>query len=209
MLDQIKSKLAEAREAIQTFPWENKMACGAFLSQAYYYVSHSTRLLVFAASKFDLENEPVHRRLVKHAMEELSHEVLAERDLKHLGLKAEDFGEFTSTQALYQTQYGMIHSRGPWSIFGYILALEVLSMEEAGNIANEIRKHHGDKTNTFAKVHAADDIEHVERALEVLEKTDESTRAIIMANLETSAYLIQKMFEQCRNYGLKSKKRVA
>src|SRR5215813_8139137 len=102
MFRELQVHLSELSRVIQNVPWHIKAVYGAFLAQTYYYVNHSTRLLALAASRFKSSEEPIHRRFIKHATEEMSHEILALRDLKHLGLSLDNYHEFPSTRAFYQ-----------------------------------------------------------------------------------------------------------
>src|SRR5215470_14775595 len=145
MFRELQVHLNELGKVIRNVPWHDKAIYGAFLAQTYYYVNHSTRLLALAASRFQASEERIHRRFIRHATEEMSHEILALRDLKNLGLSLESYHEFPSTRAFYQTQYYMIEHVSPWSFWGYILMLEGLAVSEGAWLYDEIKRHHGEK----------------------------------------------------------------
>src|ERR1700759_4809256 len=164
VLRELQIHLDELDKAVRNTPWQDRFVYGAFLAQTYHYVCHSTRLLALAASRFRFADEKTHRRFVKHATEEMSHEVLAVRDLNNLGLSLDQFTEFPSTRAFYQTQYYMIEHVSPWAFWGYILMLEGLALTKGPWLYNEIKQHHGEKAASFVKVHAAEDVGHMAEA---------------------------------------------
>ncbi|HEU4734930.1 MAG TPA: iron-containing redox enzyme family protein [Kofleriaceae bacterium] len=177
------------------------MVYGAFLAQTNYYVSHSTRLLALAASRFKLSEEPLHRRFIKHATEEMSHEILALRDLKQLGLSPSQFPEFPSTRAFYQTQYYMIEHVSPWAFWGYILMLEGLALTKGPWLLNEIRQHHGERAGSFVKVHVAEDVEHMAEAERVLASLPERERPVVIEQIANSCFHYCTMLQQCTMHG--------
>ena len=91
--------------AMDRFPLEDPQCYGNYLAQTFYYVSHSTRLLAFAAGLMTREQEPHFRRFIRHISEESAHEVLAEKDLHDLNLTPNDFLQLPETRSLWETQY--------------------------------------------------------------------------------------------------------
>jgi thiaminase len=183
--------------AVETTPWRDKAVYGAFLAQTNYYVSHSTRLLALTASRFKLSEELVHRRFIKHATEEMSHERLALRDLKNLGLSLEQFPEFPSTRAFYQTQYYMIEHVSPWSFWGYILMLEGLALAKGPWLFNEIKQHHDEKSGSFVKVHAAEDVGHMAEAEKAMHSLPERERPLVIERFSDAVFYYCSMLAQC------------
>jgi thiaminase len=173
---------------------------GAFLAQTNYYVSHSTRLLALAASRFRFSEEQLHRRFIKHATEEMSHETLALRDLKNLGFSLRQFPEFPSTRAFYQTQYYMIEHVSPWSFWGYILMLEGLAVTNGAWLYNEIKQHYGEKAGSFVKVHAAEDVGHMAEAEKAMESLPERERPLVIEQIANSCFYYCSMLEQCATH---------
>jgi thiaminase len=182
-------------------PWGETAVYGAFLAQTYYYVSHSTRLLALAGSRFKSSEEQVHRRFIRHATEELSHENLALHDLKALGMSLEHYPELPSTRAFYQTQYYMIEHRSPWSFWGYILMLEGLALTKGPWLLGELLRHHGERAASFVKVHVAEDVEHMAKAKQALEALPEAERPLVIDQIANSCFYYGAMLEQCTAYG--------
>lgn len=197
MLPELRTHLNVLDKAVETTPWREKAVYGAFLAQTNYYVSHSTRLLALAASRFQFSEEQLHRRFIKHATEEMSHERLALRDLKNLGLPLEAFPEFPSTRAFYQTQYYMIEHVSPWSFWGYILMLEGLALTKGPWLFNEIKQHHGEQAASFVKVHAAEDVGHMAEAEKAMQSLPERELPIVIEQIANAAFHYGSMLEQC------------
>ena len=109
----------------------------------------------------------------------MSHEILALRDLKQLGLSLEQYPEFPSTRSFYQTQYYMIEHVSPWSFWGYILMLEGLALTKGPWMFNEIKQHHGEKAGSFVKVHAAEDVGHMAEAERAMQSLPERYQKIV------------------------------
>jgi thiaminase len=200
MFRELQVHLNELGKVIHSVPWHDKAIYGAFLAQTYHYVNHSTRLLALAASRFQSSEERIHRRFIKHATEEMSHEILALRDLKNLGLSLDSYHEFPSTRAFYQTQYYMIEHVSPWSFWGYILMLEGLALTEGAWLFQEIEQHHGEKAGSFVKVHAIEDVGHMAEAEQALSHLPDSQRPLVREQIANSCFYYGAMLEQCKGY---------
>ena len=200
VLRELQSHLDELGNVVQATPWEDRAVYGAFLAQTYYYVCHSTRLLALAASRFRFSEEKIHRRFVKHATEEMSHEMLALRDLQQLGMTVDEYPEFPSTRAFYQTQYYMIEHVSPWSFWGYILMLEGLALTRGAWLYDQVRRHHGEAAASFIKVHAAEDIEHMAEAEKALQALPDQERPLVIQQIGHSRFFYSSMLRQCAEY---------
>jgi thiaminase len=200
VLRELQIHLDELDKAVRSTPWGERSVYGAFLAQTYYYVCHSTRLLALAASRFRFSEEKIHRRFVKHATEEMSHEILALRDLKQLGLSLDHYPEFPSTRAFYQTQYYMIEHVSPWSFWGYILMLEGLALTKGPWLFDEITRHHGEGAASFVKVHAAEDVEHMAEAEKALQALPDQERPLVIDQIGHSRFFYSQMLQQCTTY---------
>lgn len=209
MFRELQVHLDELGKVIHNVPWHDKAIYGAFLAQTYYYVNHSTRLLALAASRFQASEERIHRRFIKHATEEMSHEMLALRDLKNLGLSLESYHEFPSTRAFYQTQYYMIEHVSPWSFWGYILMLEGLALTEGAWLSREIEHHHGEKAGSFVKVHAVEDVGHMAEAEQALALLPDNQRPLVLDQIANSCFYYCAMLEQCKAYAAVHRERGA
>lgn len=180
------------------FPWENRQAYVGWLTQTYFFVRHSTRLLSLTAAKFDLEQEPSHQRYLTHISEEKSHEKLAIHDLKELGFDLKEGKELPSTSALYQTQYYWIERFGPNSFLGYIFALEGIADHQGAKVCERVIGAHGAKAARFVKVHANEDEEHLKKAFSLLDGLDEKSLDSIIANFEQSCFYYVEMLNSVK-----------
>jgi hypothetical protein len=177
-----------ALDGIRNAPWQDNRFYAQFLAQTYYYVCHTTRLLGLCASRIGVDREKLHHRFLKHAAEERSHHLLAERDLSNLGWSLAQLPELPTTAALYETQYYRVEHLSPTSIFGYILALEGVSVLHGPYIHELVSRHHAHATS-FVKVHAEDDPSHLDAAFEAVAALPEVETRLIERNLVFSCCL--------------------
>lgn len=165
------------------FPWESKHAYAGWLAQTYYFVVNSTRLISLAGSMFASDLNPLHFRFIDHAKEERGHENLATSDLKVLGYHVGELPELSQTAGFHQSQYYWIFRHGPESFFGYILCLEGLCVRAGAEFYRRVVKAHGEKAGRFLKVHSEEDIEHIDKALQMVESVPAERLAAINKNL--------------------------
>jgi pyrroloquinoline quinone (PQQ) biosynthesis protein C len=180
-----------ALEAIRGLPWKDRSMYAQYLAQTYYYVTHSTRLLACAAARVDASREKLHHRLLKHAAEERSHHLLAERDLTALGLSVADLPELAMTRALYEPQYYRISYKTPAALFGYILALEGVAVTHGPSVYATARASHGDASTAFLRVHAEDDPDHLKEAFAIIASLNESEYAAVIDNFRWSCVMFR------------------
>ena len=182
---------------LTSFPWEDKHAYAAWCAQTYYYVCHSTRLLALSAAHIPLAQDELYNRYLKHIQEETAHEKLALSDLKKLGFKLEDFPALSVTSSFYQTQYYYIEHVNPFSLLGYILILEGLSAAYGKHCYDRAREAHGSDKVNFWRVHAEEDPEHVDKALNCLKNLDEAALNAIAQNLKDSCSRYGTLLDTC------------
>ena len=208
MLPNYERSVAAMSEAIRSYPWENKKAYAEFVAQTYYYVCHSIRLLAVAAGRFSQEDQGLHRRFLKHAEEENSHELMALRDLQKLGFKIEDFPEFPETKSMYEIQYFKIEHIDPVSLMGYILVLETMAGRDFKWLKEKLSPLYGKDCIKFVQVHADDDPDHIEKALEVVNNLKPERLNEINTSMEQSALLYIGLLERAkaRALGVEKKK---
>jgi thiaminase len=182
----------------ETFPWSSRRAYGDWLAQTYYYVRHSTRLLAAAAARFpfDERGSALHYRFAAHIIEEKRHELLALHDLKKLGLELDQFEERHSTRMFYETQYYKIEHQAPSVLFGYIIPLEAIAAAQGSQISAAVTAAFGPKCDSFLKVHGADDIEHLEKALRIIETVPAGEREPLALNLRQSTFAYGHILEE-------------
>ncbi len=176
-------------DTIRDFPWDDAKAYGEFLAQTYYYVCHTTRLLAVAAARIGVEQEKLHHRFLKHAAEERSHHLLALRDLAALGGSLERSPELPAAAALYETQYYRSEHIAPTMIFGYILALEGLSVVHGPFVYRSAQAKHGDAACSFLKLHSDEDPDHLDKAFEAIAALSEPEHRLIEKNFDFSCEL--------------------
>lgn len=206
MLPNYKPSVEILSEAVRSFPWENKRAYADFLAQTYYYVCHSIRLLAASAARFSQADQHLHRRFLKHAEEENSHELMALLDLQKLGFKIEDFPQCPHTRSMYEIQYYKIEHLDPAALMGYILVLETMAGNDFKWLYSELQRHYPESTLKFVKVHAEDDPEHIEKALQVVKNLEPHRLEHINISMEQSARCYQLMLEGIKERSLKASK---
>lgn len=184
-------------KTLKEIPWEKKEVYANYVAQTYYYSRHTTRLLSAVASRIPFQQEPLHRRFLKHAAEETGHEKLTLNDLKFLGCDLNDFPELPVTRSFYKSQFQSIQDEGPYAFFGFILFLECLGAEKGNWLYKTVVKHHGEKCGSFLKVHANEDVEHVREAFEQVQKFDQPILEQIEKDMVMSCYLFERMIVEC------------
>lgn len=193
METKIKQNIVKLSNSFETVQWTDKEKYANYLAQSYYYVRHSTRILSLAASRFSLDDSTSHQRFLKHTVEENNHEKLLLMDLKQLGKDISSYPEQSPVRAFYQIQYYMIEHISASSCLGFILALEGLAVQKGGWFYDLISKTFGEKTGSFLRVHAKEDIEHFANAIDLVMKMSEKDKKDILVAMETSCYLFERM----------------
>lgn len=193
----MRSLLTECSEqigqAVDQFPWSDRRAYADWLAQTYFYVRHSTRLLAAAAARFshDDRDMALHWRFVTHMAEEKKHELLCIHDLKGVGASLESFPERSSTRMFYEPQYYKVEHRAAIALFGYILPLEAIGPWHGKRILEPLIAAHGERCVSFLRLHAAEDVEHLDKAFRVLSGITPVEHSLVEDNMRqtTHAYL--------------------
>lgn len=188
----------DVAEALHRFPWESQQAYAGWLAQTYFYVRHSTRLLAAAAARFGLDSRSnaLHVRFGAHIGEERSHEKLVLHDLAQLGVAADSLRELNSTRMFYETQYYKIEHVDPCAVYGYILMLEATGPVCGDAIVERVTRAFGPRCASFLKLHAAEDVDHVQRALDMVGQLDKSTHQTVLQNLHQSGQAYRLMLRE-------------
>lgn len=195
-------ELDKFSDRVRGFAWDNKECYASWAAQTHYFVSHSTRLIALAASRFYKDKDSLHQRFLKHISEEAFHEKLAERDIKALGLDIKNFPELSSTKGFYQSQYYQIERESPESFLGYIVALEGIAVLAGEKALATVSEAFGGKAASFLKVHAEEDKKHIEDALHHMFSLDEVNLRKAYANFIQSSELYCSMLDEIENkYG--------
>jgi hypothetical protein len=200
MLDELGRAVAHMKRGVESFPWTDVDAYAGWLTQTYFYVSHSTRLLAAAAARFDRDprGDALHYRFVAHIREERRHEQLALTDLKRLGRPTDKLVEYPSTRLFYEPQYYKIDHVSPVVLFGYILPLEAIAPECGRAILPLLQSAHNERAVTFLQVHTDEDPDHIQKALAALEQATARERAFIRDNMEQTAAAYVHMLSEIR-----------
>jgi hypothetical protein len=188
----LEPKLKAASAVVQTYDFSNKRAYANWLAQTYYFVRHSTPMLALSAGH-SVNNREYHNRCITHLSEEKGHDKMILNDLKQLGYSINEFPELVSTQALYQSQYYWIQHKGPTSFLGYIAFLEGLSIFCGPTV---LKKSTGLAGKTFLKLHAEEDVDHLDKAYAIVASLPEAEQMLAIQNFELSAHLYLGMISE-------------
>jgi len=196
----LQDSVKDLSHALEHFPWGTKRAYADWLAQTYYYVCHSTRLLAAAAARFpyDERGNALHHRFASHMAEEKKHELLAVHDIHVLGETLESLPEHPSTRMFYETQYFKIEHQSPLALFGYILPLEAIGPAQGPLMVESVTAAHGAKCASFVKLHAGEDVDHLEKALSMLESVDDVNKRHIEQNIRQTTYAYVTMLHDIR-----------
>jgi hypothetical protein len=177
------------KESMVAFPWEDKNSYAQWLAHSYFYVSHSTRLLAMAASRCELTQHSIHKRFIDHLAEEQGHEKLAISDLRKLGFEIDKFREMSETALFYQNQYYWLGFHGALPFLGWILALEGGAVHTCGLAYARVLGSHGAASGLFLKIHAEEDIDHLDKVMNQIEGLPAASLQLIEKNLGQSCHL--------------------
>lgn len=181
------------------FPWENESSYKAYLSQSYYYVTHSVKLLKYALDVCDKNRSELRSRLTEHIQEESGHEVMALKDLKKLGESPEMYGLKGVTESMYEYVYSKIDEYGPVSIFAYAMALEGVSKVAAPGVAERLIVTYGKESSQFLYHHGVLDQDHVEEGMGVLKEFTtqelEAFEEVFLKSIENYTLLLKEVSE--------------
>lgn len=197
--DATMAQLEKTAPVMLDFPWETKEGYAMWLSQTFYMVNHSTRLVALAGAHSPLERNFLHERFVDHAKEERGHQLICLSDLKEIGFTIDQLPCLPPSACMYQVQYYWVQFRGAASFFGYTLALEALAEHFGPKVYERVVKAHGPKAAKFLKLHSEADVGHLEEAYKSLAKLNESEAVIAAENLELSSAIYREMLIQSAN----------
>lgn len=154
-------------EYFNTMDFSNPEVYANWLAQTYHFVSHSVRLMSLSAGRLPIDN-PVGRRMLAHIGEEKGHHTVAIKDMEAMGKKITQYPPFGVTSAFYQSQYFKVMFEHPYHLLGQILMLEAFSVEVGARMYETVKKAHGEKAALFVKIHAFEDVDHVEKAVKTI-----------------------------------------
>jgi len=182
-------------KTLEAQSWESSEFYAAWLSQTYYFTSHSTRLLEFC--EFYTDDPAAKARYREHREEEKGHERIALADLQRLGADIARYGEQLSTRAFYWYQYELIRKHGDRPFLGYVLMLELLARDHGPVLFDKVCSAHGVRCAGFLKVHVEEDIDHVESAFQLLESFSAEEQDAVVDNFNWSVETYRRILEDC------------
>lgn len=164
LLNILNKELSPLIETTENLNLSNRYIYANLVAQVYYYAKYSTKLLALAGVR--AKDSKLAARFFSHVGEEANHELLALKDLEGLGFSIEDFKELESTKAMYQTQYFQIEEFGAEALMGWVLALEGYAINSCPGLYEKANAIYGGKCTRFVRVHAEEDPDHFEKAVE-------------------------------------------
>lgn len=185
--------LQDLLATILPMKWESPAFYGDFLTQSHFHISHTTRLLAAAGSRFELGQEKFHLQCMKHAAEERSHEKLSLSDLAAMGLKVENFSELQSTKALYRNAYFLIERMSPLTLFGYAYFLECVGAAGA-KIEDRVIAAHGAKSCKHLSLHAHEDPGHIQGYEAMLDGFPPAHRSLLEEGIVGTAFHYKQIY---------------
>lgn len=189
---ELEAALKKYQDLYPTSLFKDKNAYAEWLAQTYYFVRHSTSLLGYAMPH--LKNDGLRHHFEHHLGEEERHDLLALKDLERMGRKIDEFEEYNTTQAFYQSQYYRIQFEGGTSLLGYILFLEGIAVAWGRQVYEDIKDTHKGSV-LFIKVHAEEDPHHLEAAIETIMKLSPEEQKAILRNLRYSDEIYEQMLQ--------------
>lgn len=188
MKNSVESTMREISQLYKNFPWQDQEAYAWWLSQIYYIVRHSTPLLALSCGRA-LHNPTYHSRCIEHLSEERGHDRMLLNDLKFLGETLRP--ELPATHAVYATQYYKIEHVNTVAFLGYILFLEALAIYFGKEALGKVDS----KSSTFLKLHAEEDVDHLEKAYKLIAGLPHEDQIEIEKNLFQTARAYRSMLE--------------
>jgi hydroxymethylpyrimidine pyrophosphatase-like HAD family hydrolase len=189
---ELNSLLCQFKQDFNPSLLNDKFIYANWLAQTYYYVAHSTSLLGYSLPHLNKMN--FKRHFEKHLGEEAQHDLLVLKDLERLGFTLQDFPEQSLTQAFYQSQYYRIAFEGGSSLLGYILFLEAMTSDWGKLAYDQIKKTHKNSA-LFLKVHAEEDPDHVEKAIQAIMELPHDDQGKVISNMYYSYEIYSKLIQ--------------
>lgn len=152
-------------------------------------------MLAYAAGWSDKTNKTYFKRSIIHISEEQGHDLIALNDIKILGETLEKFPELGVTRAMWESQFYKIQ-KDPSYLLGYILGLEAFAVKTFKEFHAILKQYHPEESLRFVKVHADDDPDHVEDALEQIAQCTEAQQAVIKTAYEHTLQLYRLMLKE-------------
>lgn len=195
-------EMSKVKKTLLEMPWEDPEFYAEWMAQTYFYCAYTTRIIGLAGALFPLSRNKLHGRFFDHAKEEKNHERIILNDLRSMGRSIDQYSCFSSTSALYRTQYYWIQNVSPMSVYGYFLFLEGIAVEHGPAIVEAVRKGNPEKSMKFLKVHVEEDVGHMDDHFKILtDVTPEETKMILENMRETGDYYTALLKDAARKSG--------
>ena len=184
----LQDSVKKTEAIVKNSPWDQKEFYGWWLSQTYYFVSHTSRFLSLAAGFSKLDEPELHSFFIKHIPEETGHEKICLVDLKNLNLQVSPEAEVTKSFHLFQRNKILTESVA--NHLGYMLFLENLSITLGAKLLKDLQQNFPNQGLKFLKLHTEEDIDHVKKAVEFAESLSPENKRIVQ----------QAVDETCERY---------
>lgn len=174
----------------------------AFLTQAYYHVSHTVPLLMCAGSRLPASYEWVRGALAEYIEEEYGHQEWILNDIAHCGGDVDRVRNGHPRQPIdlmIAYLYHRIERVNPMSIFGMVHVLEGTSVIIATPIAEALQQSLGltEMATSYLRSHGALDLEHLKFFASLMEKvTNPSDQEAIIHTARQVYALYGEMLNQ-------------
>ncbi len=183
--DQMMSGKALSKMANATM---TKQEYAAILRQIFHQVREHPQALTLLAAKLKGDSRMMVKTLMRHAISEVGHDLLAINDLRALG---EDVSSLPSERPLPETaatlglMYYLLEHQNPLSFLGYLFHLEFTPTAVGAHLVNSLKAAGiPQEALTFIHDHAEVDVGHnkaMEGYVDVLVQTDDDLESVIYA----------------------------
>ncbi|WP_192958232.1 TenA family transcriptional regulator [Serratia fonticola] len=183
----LQRETAVDREKLLSAPVIEACRCGninaemyiAFLTQAFYHVSHTVPLLMTAGGRMNSEYEWVRGAIAEYMDEEYGHQEWILNDIRTCGGDAEvvRHGQpVLAIELMIAFLYDHVSRLNPMGIFGMVHVLEGTSVAIATTVAEQLKQGLGlpDKAMSYLSSHGELDKEHLAFFASLMDQVEKS-----------------------------------
>ncbi|HKO93285.1 MAG TPA: iron-containing redox enzyme family protein [Polyangiaceae bacterium] len=152
-----------------------RRAYARYLLDVHHYAQHSASVIAMAGARSVAGHPEVAGYLIRHAAEELGHEVWAREDLTALGLSADEIDlarPSAGCMCMIGLEYFWAAHGNPVALLGWTFALEALG-DDLGHLAASAivgLATEGGRMTRFLRGHGQADHEHIQDIVAVIER---------------------------------------
>lgn len=174
----------------------------AFLTQAYYHVSHTVPLLMCAGSRLPASHEAVRGAIAEYIDEEYGHQEWILNDIRACGGDAEAVRNGVPglpIEMMIAYLYYRIERVNPMSIFGMVLVLEGTSVSIASAVAAQLENTLAlpEQATTYLRSHGELDQGHLKFFAALMDSvTDQRDQDAIIHTARRIYHLYGQMLDQ-------------